>query len=564
MFRRSLSKTNKRHFRTLLTAALSISMIFSVCGCGRNDVKVEDYGGGAATSSDETDVNSNTDPGTYKQDDRGLRDFFGKEILWNEDFTVQGKKANVYSKYIVPNKKGLDVFHCAALEDGKDDEDKIVKALFGDTAEKLKEIKYTNETDYITFLYKLRNITNHSVTAGSRVYVTTSGEESEDFEESLDFSIYDQNNMLIDSSFSTVYKWMDNPEMYVHFYKGKYNGIDYGLILGYDYTLQRRYIFFDPISIKDVYPDADIKSIVIEGSNSVNGLDMGYENECSLTPDEVKDLTKRFLTENLYLNERDCDITNSSSSFDNYMGYMGRSIIPNPAAVTGNSGENVLGFSNADYISTIRTGTGTEVIKDCKPVAEQRDFAKEGMEKYDVDYYTYMNMNPHDDFEKADIKWDGYAVFLQSPFDSVDDDYDTKLEKTIATSYSGFYSQINSHPYTSYSGNAGVIKVNSKGLYGVDLEMSSTVLDVTENVKLLEFDKIKECVKTTLENFNPEDMKSVVDIHIQSFNLSYLPVVLDESKKEFDYVPCWTIGTIMTNNFVVFNINAIDGTLIQE
>ena len=106
--------------------------------------------------------------------------------------------------------------------------------------------------------------------------------------------------------------------------------------------------------------------------------------------------------------------------------------------------------------------------------------------------------------------------------------------------------------------------MNSKGLYGVDLEMSSTVLDVTENVKLLEFDKIKECVKTTLENFNPEDMKSVVDIHIQSFNLSYLPVVLDESKKEFDYVPCWTIGTIMTNNFVVFNINAIDGTLIQE
>ena len=101
MFRRSLSKTNKRHFRTLLTVALSISMIFSVCGCGRNEVKVEDYGGGAATSSDETDVNSNTDPGTYKQDDRGLRDFFGKEILWNEDFTVQGKKANVYSKYIV-------------------------------------------------------------------------------------------------------------------------------------------------------------------------------------------------------------------------------------------------------------------------------------------------------------------------------------------------------------------------------------------------------------------------------------------------------------------------------
>ena len=58
---------------------------------------------------------------------------------------------------------------------------------------------------------------------------------------------------FIDSDFTESYGWMESDEMTIHMYEGIFQGIKYGLILGYDHTLGRKHIYFVPVNIKDYY-----------------------------------------------------------------------------------------------------------------------------------------------------------------------------------------------------------------------------------------------------------------------------------------------------------------------
>ena len=110
------------------------------------------------------------------------------------------------------------------------------------------------------------------------------------------------------------------------------------------------------------------------------------------------------------------------------------------------------------------------------------------------------------------------------------------------------------------------IKYTSKGLYGIDIFLYDDIESVTENVYLLDFDKIMESLKAELqEEFHPADMKQK-DLSIAEMFLSYKPYFEDENiTDEYTYIPVWTFIISGGNGEVSYSIsvNAMDGTVLD-
>ena len=113
----------------------------------------------------------------------------------------------------------------------------------------------------------------------------------------------------IKASTAETYKWVDNDEYSIHMYEGNYNNKRFGLILAYDYFLCTRYVFFEPISIEEYFPDCNYKTLNLSYAPELMEDTKNLENKCEYSNEEVKEIASDFLRETLDFGQEDLCFT---------------------------------------------------------------------------------------------------------------------------------------------------------------------------------------------------------------------------------------------------------------
>ena len=524
-----------------ICAALSILICLGSTSCGKHLTVVDEYGRQDDSSGNTTQLSTGGDAYYEQSGGESIQDIFGPSISWRDDFTVGDIPVKVSAYYDVPDIDGVNVFHNKKIGDGLDQEDAIVKSLFGDTAEKLEEIKYINEYDYLPMMYEYREIV--------REFNMVNPDVGDDDPEK-----YYIDHSVITASTGEVYKWKDENNLYIHMYEGQYEGTRFGLLLAYNFFNHCKYIFFEPISIKDYYPEYDFKSLLVAGSNNFAGQAQDLDNKCSENIEMLKQDTEALLSDTFRLGDF-VTVTEDADQYktlnvDNlasfvYYGYGTNEIDP---------GSSVLMFSDADYISTLKKGAEGQSV-DYNILADQRDLYTEYSQDHDMDIYSFImseSQSANADVVEPEFTVDGYALYVMGGYSSLMDMYSMFMP----------------------SGNTGIVKYTSKGLYSVNLKIYDETLGVTENVKLLEFDKLEEAFKAglaerddfSLERFKPENLPAPTYVSIGSMGLTYYAYSENEDSDEYDYIPAWQFlatGDGAMGNPGTIYVNAIDGSIID-
>ena len=150
-----MKKTYLKRFTGII---LTTALLFSGVGCGETNTVVDDYGS-SSESTEASDKGTSTDSQSVSTgNDKTLKDIYGDKVYVNNDYEVGDVTIKGQATFVVPEQEYLNAYNMQACDDGLKDEDIVVKALLGDTAEKLESIKYENSSDYMTLLYKYRSI----------------------------------------------------------------------------------------------------------------------------------------------------------------------------------------------------------------------------------------------------------------------------------------------------------------------------------------------------------------------------------------------------------------------
>ena len=526
---------------------LVVAMMLSFPGCGEKEIdKIQDYGGEEAKKVAVEEATAGDSK--IKTTTSTLREIYGQKVRWDE--TISITEANVTDRKVpmelhtglycdIPDIEGMNVYEVSASADFENEES-FANGFFDDGATKLEQIKYENSTKYMTMLYQYRGIKGEFETAEE-------SDEEDMLQASLGVSVIYQNGTgavdTIDSSFGEIYEWIDTDHYYIHMYHGTFQKIDYGLILAYSSKLGKRYIFFDPIDIKDYYPDQDFLTLVYEASEDASGNKL--PNEYNTDISNVKDIARKFLAEKIHIPEAENIVSTDYRSYSysspttNLLNQYDYGM--NNKAVTD------LAFTNSDYVTTFASIGMSGNARGVSILAEQedqvRDYAKKT--KSDNPFQAVESvLNSTSPNPNMDIVRDGYAVYLGTPFDI--------YENTV------------SNENLSPRLNNGMIKVTSKGFYGADLILGQSITDVTEKVELLDFEKIKESFVAELEkNMQRSDLGGSDSLHMQLMYLTY-GVVKDKESGVTKIVPAWDFELTTDGSvYITLSLNAMDGSVID-
>ena len=114
-----------------ICAALSILICLGSTSCGKHLTVVDEYGRQDDSSGNTTQLSTGGDAYYEQSGGENIQDIFGPSISWRDDFTVGDIPVKVSAYYDVPDIDGVNVFHNKKISDGLDQEDAIVKSLFG-------------------------------------------------------------------------------------------------------------------------------------------------------------------------------------------------------------------------------------------------------------------------------------------------------------------------------------------------------------------------------------------------------------------------------------------------
>ena len=469
--------------KKIIASLLIITSIISSAGCGRSNASVEvsDYGPGGTDKSSKAKITS-VDPGFDESEPIDI------SLDWDEELSYHNKDVSISIDENYHFMSGdIKQYTMSRVSDFKESESSILYELFGKSYKKLESISYVDGVKYMPFLYKYRTLIE-----------TFEKDENTSLEQDLDVTnqtFYDfigNHKPLIDSSFSENYKWVDKENYYIHMYEGKYNNIDFGLILAYDNINKARYIYFKPISIDDYYPEKEIKTM--ELFNSVDNFgNRCLDNTCIYSEEEATNYIREFLTESLGMSVEDSELGY------NYKVYSVKSepivgSIQGAYFGTEKGGEGIsqITFSDTDYISTLNSYSPEFEIPEGMAFTRADAFPRsiELLAKQDdpakaVDngsgFMEYIVSGRYDDNTTGSGNFitDGYALYINPSFQR---DFETN---------SGIR-MLSDEPV-----NTGVIEITSKGILGADIIQ---MLDV-ENIqykKLADMENVKATVRDVL------------------------------------------------------------------
>ena len=532
-----MKKTYLKRFTGII---LTTALLFSGVGCGETNTVVDDYGS-SSESTEASDKGTSTDSQSVSTgNDKTLKDIYGDKVYVNNDYEVGDVTIKGNATFVVPEQEYLNAYNMQACDDGLKDEDIVVKALLGDTAEKLESIKYENSSDYMTLLYKYRSILlayeNEKKYTDTHVNVSYSNR--------IDRSI-------ITESTGENYTWKDDDDLYIHMYEGTRNNTKFVLLLAYDYISNTRYIFLEPKSITEYFPSFNFETLLIATDKNQNGEELEIDNACTTSYEEIKSSAEDLIANELHL-DSSYSITDNP---DKYSMILGDNVVQVASPFNTSSpfshkdpGKSVLMFSDCDFRSTLKKQIEGLAV-DYKVLAEQRDLMAEYKEEHpDSDREEYEFIFSDTSTSLADvpnITVDGYAVYLN---DNLTLDTESQAADYIGLSTS----------------NSGIIKYTSNGLYSIDLTLTETVVDVIENVKLVPFEKIEESFKTALEeqvDFSKIDNPK--ELTVDYLGLYYGRSNTDDSNT-YTSVPTWVFSvTTQTGLGCDISISATDGSISE-
>ncbi|MBR1598535.1 MAG: hypothetical protein IJ661_06495 [Lachnospiraceae bacterium] len=141
-----------------------VTIFLGVCcvimtGCGNSNDAVTDYGykqeaeideNGNAGAEDTNNKNDSTDESQSFIGGSSLIEMIGTQnIEWSEELNASGIPVEVSMKYTVPDVESINVYVARLVNDGKDDEEEIVKKFFGGTGEKVDKIITDTDDMYL-------------------------------------------------------------------------------------------------------------------------------------------------------------------------------------------------------------------------------------------------------------------------------------------------------------------------------------------------------------------------------------------------------------------------------
>ena len=203
-----ISYLKLKQAKKIVSIILSAALLTAATSCGSKEVVVKDYGDTYTQTSAEADTTATKTDAMKISKGTGqtLRERLGKEVEFKDNFAVKGTNITANISYLVPDIPYVNVYNMTAIDDGKNDEDDIVKSLFGNTAKKIEELSYTNATDYISLIHKYEEIKSNA--------------------EASETGNFKYNGVLgyftIDSNFDEKFKWVDDKNLYIHMYEGEY------------------------------------------------------------------------------------------------------------------------------------------------------------------------------------------------------------------------------------------------------------------------------------------------------------------------------------------------------
>ena len=537
--------------KQLISALITFGMLVGSVGCGTKNTVVTDYGttessSETVSSAGDADTSSTKTDAHYELgNSESLAEYFGDSVKWDETTSIDGTEVKLKGKIEVPDVKSLNVYNAKILLNNDSWEDELVNRIFGDSAKKLEEVSYTNETDYMMLLYRLRTFYLEKELRDAYL-VESENDFNPDIYEEMERKRYS----VINSSFDETYKWYDSEGSFLHMYEGEFQGKRYSLLVGYMEDSLSRIIYLSPVSVEDIFPGEGIKSMLMENEENDRGVRYDYENESNLTPDDVKKSVSDFLTDKVGLGANDICISNNGQNYDSLYGNIFYNSFYNDAMTA-------LTFTDSDYLTSKKCVLSTTSLTDYRILAEQDDIAKRAMERGgSFDYYSYINTyNPPLD-QVVNAKRNGYVMYLSSGF-------------TMPQSIEAF-------TYNTCS-NYGRITVTDKGIFDADIMYASTVLDVVENVKLLGLDNIREALKSDITE-NIDKYRNAINsttsregnglkyIRLDTVRLDYYLLGEEENNEDntATFVPAWQIWLSGNNEgYVIAYINAIDGSIID-
>lgn len=558
--------------KKVVAGLLGVSMIFSLYGCGKKKEDFADYGNIQEEAGNDIQASNSvnvSDSKALSAVDSISDEVVFSDISWIQDsLSIKGVPTSAKVGKQSFDIKDRHIYEGQNVPDFKESEDRIIKSLFGDSAKKIEQLSYKDSSSYIPFLYKCQFLKY-------RLDHNTNYAELELSE--MPYKLYQK---PIKASTAETYKWVDNDEYSIHMYEGNYNNKRFGLILAYDYFLCTRYVFFEPISIEEYFPDCNYKTLNLSYAPELMEDTKNLENKCEYSNEEVKEIASDFLRETLDFGQEDLCFTDEGFLYSGMVWAIGMQpeYVPNYSnldekkewdeAASREQNTVSLVFSDSDCVSTlandgtyIPTSGYFRLTEQDYDIPTNGDIFNAAMDK------NFENTTPDKDGnvplgESINYQIDGYAVFLDSPFSCGD--------------------------YSNIKYNTGAIKVTSNGLYSVDIIQNCSVTGVGEEAKLRSFDSIKECFLAEAEKEldlsemkNPETL-IIEDAVYLNYVVDYKDGKDDEDKKmkneeeneddimeyredpnrAYKFVPCWRFSVSSKNDVVAdFIINASDGSL---
>ncbi|MBR1598522.1 MAG: hypothetical protein IJ661_06430 [Lachnospiraceae bacterium] len=496
-----------RSGRTYISAFTLITCML-LTACGKADDIVTDYGNQTenAYQTENANQTGNTDQSGSSDDSstnagqeatvgqvisakgKTVREMVGGATLKFEDsMEAGGIPVNIRVKCDVPDVESLSVYQVNRVSGKHDEEEKIVKNIFGETYEKVDELPHMDGI----FGYEYASDINS-------VYY---------------YVREDRGYMRDDFHFKTdAMEWLDGDDLYVHIYKGKYNDIDYYLLYAYSELSMVKTIYLAPVSLGEYIGDDGYDALCVY--NKFNS-DSEPDNKLEFSEAELLDTCNSFIEEKLGINAYDGMVSVNAKHSDLY----GEQT----------STKNHLIFTTADDIkgtyddNTVIDDDGMETIK----IADN-----------DVAYMLSS---------KGIV--DGYELYFS--------DYMSGVE------------QKRTHISDDKNCNSGKILVTSKGTMEVMLNIGVEVNDITENVMIIDSEKIKECFKAELsENIDKDKLGDLKQLVFDEMKMVYYPVENPNDENELTYIPAWCFTSkrdLSDGHWLYMDVylNAIDGTFID-
>ena len=497
-------------FKRLASVLIATAMTASMSGCGSKKAEIiEDYGNGATIAATE----SLEEASEEAFEEGSSLTIQNEEYQFQDEFNVGSVKVSIditsepLTEYAFPS------FSAEKVSEANLNAEQYAKKLFGDTAVQLDETPKSNENVVVW---------------------------DEDFE-AANSEGYDYMEAFKEYAFSE-----DKSDKATYSYQGKYDGVDYYLVVSFNRETGMSEMKMFPVNPGDLCEDTTLGYVtpydpayfnIPEGTYDIGSMYMfprhvGYilENGELLAMDAANGAALD-IRKNMKENPNKCSLTNEQLKNhaleflenDLGMGVEGTYIYPNSSDLF-------------YYFPDLEDDKSDEEL------SEENE-----SEKDDKANNIELVFSTHNNFPEIDYNTsvrDGYRVKVQGIFFK---DEDTN----------GFGASL----------CEGYVDISSKGIVGFDYiwKYGNTEV-ISDDTSLLDFENLMQGFEKAISDSTEIANTRTSNLKFSDFRMEYVAVQSSDNSDEYGFIPSWVFDGYNNDGSYAYTayINAIDGSLVME